>query len=191
MSPAKQLSVANPSLGTLERLPGESRNASYQLAIETEHEVEADFHGPCRQRQSLHMVSKQIHHETKDYLQAMKSRPCQHTNFSITVFPFANPHPMPTAHTIDPKGLTVRFVTGHLAGDAPLAVTCHLRLPKSTCEIFGASEESTEVVYKEVTFLMGVTTMKIRTMGNRGFCPLDVVNLEKRLSDVAIWQMDF
>ncbi|KAF2166720.1 hypothetical protein M409DRAFT_54513 [Zasmidium cellare ATCC 36951] len=77
--------VANPSLGTLERLPAELRNHIYQLAIDTEYELEAAYNKPCRQRQSLHLVSKQIHAETKGFLVDAKARPCPHVNFAVTI----------------------------------------------------------------------------------------------------------
>lgn len=179
MSPVKQLAVTNSSLSTLARLPGELRNAVYQLAIETEYELEAVFYGPCRLRQSLHLISKQVHKETKGFSQAVKDRPCQHTKFLVTVPQLGEPIPSGTAHNIPPQVMTIRFITGHLV-DAPVSVTCYLRLPKSGLDISGGSEEIVERVDHEMTFLTGITTMRVRSVGG-GFKAKDVELLAKRL----------
>lgn len=172
MASTSPLSITNRSLGTLERLPAELRNTIYELAINTEHELEyeADFDGPCRQRQSLHLVSKQVYAETKGFLEASKNRPCRHVKFVLIVPEDEDERDnmvWNTAHTIDHETITIRFVTGHLAGYAPLAVECCLRVPanpahlESRCDVFGASQKLANYVDEATTDSMDAMELSL------------------------------
>ncbi|KAK4496192.1 hypothetical protein PRZ48_012172 [Zasmidium cellare] len=190
MSATPKMTVDNPSLGTLERLPAELRNTIYELAIETEYELEADFHRPCRQRQSLHLVSKQIHQETIGFLAVVRYQPCRHVNFAVTI-PEAPETPsherilqriagqLSPVHNIV-QAQTIRFITGHLDGDAPLAVTCHLRLPTdSYCQVYGAREQRATYVTQELNSALG--TLQHRVAMTIGSLTL------RELEDLAVW----
>lgn len=205
MSATNSPSTFNPSLGVLGRLPGELRNVIYDLAINTEHELEVDYHKPCRQRQSLHLVSRQVHAETKSLMAAFQARssPCEHVNFSVRVPKYQDLLSFFWSHQLGQRISTrdvrqqskphnianaksIRFVTGHLGGQAPTAVTCYLRFPlPSTCQVFGAPARKDLVIQRAVNFLLGILQKEIKESGESTFSLPSLSRLAERIRTVC------
>ena len=144
------------SLGVLDLLPQERRDIIYDLVIPPATKDEVDLHSPRKTSSSaLNMVSQQVRRECA-------ARLCEHAYYFHTLPPLDVPkerillEDMPGSlrvgnqHNLR-KVKTIRFLTGHLNADVPLAVVVQLRLrTESTAKVYGASEEEDEYVQPQL-----------------------------------------
>lgn len=140
------MSTLNPSLGQLDRAPGEVRNKIYEMTSDSSSE-EVDITEPCQARETIAKVSKQVNRESSSIVSALDKEPCRHHRFVSTI-PIEWTDYMDdiqsynSSHSLTSNGVTYRFLTTHLGDDVPLAVVVTFNGPTGSSVMFyGASAE--------------------------------------------------
>jgi len=157
----------DPSLGDLSRLPRELRDTVYIFALEPA-TVDVESHSCCQVHNLLHSVSRKLRIKSSCVVKRLQSQPCKHTKLSFLLPPLSVPNESITTHgaynltntsyshnVCNTKRL--RFLTGHLGNDVPLAIAFNFDLPERvTYAIFGASAWTEKALYEHLDKFVNV-----------------------------------
>lgn len=181
------MSALKPSLGQLDRLPGEARNRIYDLAADSSNE-EVDIAKRCHPYGAIALVSKQVHRESVGFIRTHYDSECQHRRFvfkiprdwesktTIASYGCGFFHtPVEATHHLIAHGFIYRFLTAHLGKDVPLAIIITFREPPKWSEVafYGASARRTSLGQNLLQEDLSNITMQL-TYFRRKLDPSDV-----------------
>ncbi|KAK5128919.1 hypothetical protein LTR85_000252 [Meristemomyces frigidus] len=181
------------ALGAFAQLPRELRDLIYVLATDPTY-IEADIHSVCETPDPLHDVSQALRNESSDAIGKQKGQPCKHTKFSFTLPPLSVPNESITRHgKFDMKAVgyhhkvsntkALRFLTGHMGKDVPLAIVFTFQLPeRATYAIYGASAWTEKALYEVVNTFVDIN---IQNAQNFAFGPRTWLRA-KDIEDLAV-----